>query len=112
MVVDARDQLAFCAAHVPGSYGLSLRGNFATFCGWALPPDKPLLLVLENTTDLSAAVKGLTSVGLDNIAGYLEGGMPAYASSGLETSRIECLSVTEAKSRYEKRKIDPFLPAA
>ncbi len=104
-VVDTRDQLAFCAAHVPGSYGLSLKGNFATFCGWVLPPDKPLLLVLENMNDLPIALKGLTSVGLDNIAGYLEGGMPAYASSGLETSRIECISVTEAKSKYEKKEI-------
>lgn len=36
LVVDTRDQLAFGAAHIPGAYGLSLKGNFATFSGWVL----------------------------------------------------------------------------
>ena len=105
VVVDTRDQLAFGAAHIPGSFGLSLKGNFATFAGWVLPPDKPLLLVLEDKNDMSVALKALYSVGLDHVAGYLEGGMTAYATSGLETARFESISVTEAKERYEKGEI-------
>ncbi len=105
VVVDARDQLAFGAAHVPGAYGLSLKGNFATFSGWVLPPDKPILLVLEDLSDLPVVLKALYSVGLDNVAGYLQGGMDAYAKSGLETSRIESISVKEAKSRFDKGEI-------
>ncbi len=105
VVVDTRDQLAFGAAHIPGAYGLSLKGNFATFSGWVLPPNKPILLVLEDMRDMSAVLKALYSVGLDNIAGYLDGGMTAYAASGLETSRFESISVTEAKKRYEKGEI-------
>jgi len=105
IVVDTRDQLAFGAAHVPQAYGLSLKGNFATFSGWVLPPDKPILLVLEDMKDMPAVLKGLYSVGLDNVVGYLSGGMPAYAASGLETARFESISVTEAKERYEKGEI-------
>lgn len=105
IVVDTRDQLGFGAAHVPGAYGLSLKGNFATFSGWVLPPDKPLLLVLDNPNDLTAALKGLYSVGLDNVMGYLEGSMAAYSASGLPTTRLESISVTEAKQRYEKGEI-------
>ena len=104
-VVDTRDQLAFAAAHVPGSYGLSLKGNFATFSGWVLPPDAPLLLVLETPDDMPTVLKALYNVGLDNVAGYLEGGMDAYASSGLETARVESISVSEAKDRFEKGEI-------
>lgn len=105
VVVDTRDQLAFAAAHVPGAYGLSLKGNFATFSGWVLPPDKPLLLVFETPDDMPAILKALYNVGLDNVAGYLAGGMGAYSTSGLETARIESISVTEAKERFEKEEI-------
>jgi len=105
VVVDTRDQLAFGAAHIPGAYGLSLKGNFATFSGWVLPPDKPIILVVEDTKDIAVALKALYSVGLDNVAGYLSGGMPAYVSSGLETARLVSISVTEAKELYEKGEI-------
>jgi len=105
LVVDTRDQLAFGAAHIPGAYGLSLKGNFATFAGWVLPPDRPILLVLEDMKDLPIALKALYSVGLDQVAGYLQGGMPAYGASGLETARLESISVSEARARYEKGEI-------
>lgn len=105
IVVDTRDQLAFGAAHVPGAYGLSLKGNFATFSGWVLPPDKPILLVLEDMKDMPNVLKALYSVGLDNVVGYLSGGMAAYAASGLETARFESISVAEAKERYEHGEI-------
>ena len=105
VVVDTRDQLAFAAAHVPGAYGLSLKGNFATFSGWVLPPDTPLLLVLETPEAMPAVLKALYNVGLDDVDGYLEGGMDAYVSSGLETARIESISVSEAKDRFEKGEI-------
>jgi len=105
VVVDTRDKLAFAAAHVPGAYGLSLKGNFATFSGWVLPPNTPLLLVLETAHDMPAALKALYNVGLDNVAGYLEGGMTAYAASGLETAHIESISVFEAKERFDKGEI-------
>ncbi|HAS04727.1 MAG TPA: MBL fold metallo-hydrolase [Dehalococcoidia bacterium] len=105
VIVDTRDQLPFGAAHVPGAYGLSLQGNFATFAGWVLPPDKPLLLVADTHSNISAALKGLHSVGLDNVAGYLEGGMAAYAASGLKTARLESISVMELKERMDKNEL-------
>lgn len=101
-VVDTRDQLAYGAAHIPGAYGLSIKGNFSTFSGWVLPPDKPLLIVAESDKELSEAIKMLQRVGLDNIYGYLQGGMSAYAQSGLMTSKLESISVAELKERYDK----------
>lgn len=105
IVVDTRDQLAFASAHIPGAYGLSVKGNFTTFSGWVLPPDKPLLLVMENEKDMPHILNALYGVGLDNVAGYLDGGMSAYAASGLETARFESISVSEAKERYDKEEI-------
>ncbi len=105
LVVDTRDHLAFAAAHVPGAYALGLKGNFATFAGWVLPPDVPLLLVLDTPDDLSAVLRSLANVGLDNVAGYLAGGMSAYGASGLITARFTSISATEANARFAKGEI-------
>jgi len=104
-IVDTRGQLPFAAAHIPGSYGLNIKGNFATFAGWVLPPDKPILLVSDDKEELEAGIKGLYSVGLDHVAGYLDGGMDAFAKSGLLTSRIESISVQELKARMDKEEM-------
>ncbi|OPX90181.1 MAG: putative polyketide biosynthesis zinc-dependent hydrolase BaeB [Pelotomaculum sp. PtaB.Bin104] len=102
LIVDTRDQLAFGAAHLPGAYGLDLKGNFTTFAGWVLPPDQPIILVLEEMADLAPALQGLYLVGLDNVVGYLEGGMKAWAASGYRTERLESISVLELKERLDK----------
>lgn len=104
-IVDTRDQLSFCGAHIPGAYGLSLKGNFATYAGWVLPPNKPLLIVADSENDLSKAMQKLYSVGLDNVAGFLEGGMSAFASNGLKTERLEGVSVMEIKERLDKNEL-------
>lgn len=101
LVVDSRSQLPFAAAHVPGSFGLSLKGNFATFSGWVLPPDAPLLLIADSPAQLQESLRGLYSVGLDNVAGYLEGGMEAFEESGYRTSRLESISIEELKERMD-----------
>lgn len=92
VAVDTRDVLPICAAHIPGAFGLSLQGNFATYAGWVLPPDVPLLLVADSKEGLDSAVKGLHAVGLDHVIGYLDGGMDAWVASGRKTAWIECLS--------------------
>jgi len=104
-VVDTRGQIEFGSAHVPGAYALSIKGNFATFSGWVLPPDKPILLVLEDMGNMPTVLKALYSVGLDNVAGWLDGGMQNYVDSGLKTARFESISAQEAKERYDNEEI-------
>lgn len=105
VVVDTRDQLAFAGAHVPGSFALSLQGNFATFAGWVLPPDRPLLLVLESAADLAPALKGLRRVGLDRVTGYLKGGMTAWVQSGRAAAQVKTITVPELKTEHDQGKL-------
>jgi hydroxyacylglutathione hydrolase len=101
LIVDTRDQLAIAGAHVPESFAVSLRGNYATFAGWVVPPDRPILLVLETPADLPAALLGLRRVGLDSVAGYLAGGMTAWANAGLPAGHFESIGVVELKQRHD-----------
>ncbi len=92
-VLDTRAFHSFAAAHVPNSYSISKYSNLPTFAGWVIPPEDKLILVLENKSDLETVKKNLHYVGLDNIAGYLEGSIEEWIKAGLPVNTIETISV-------------------
>ena len=95
VVLDVRNYDAFGGQHVPGSYHIDLSGNFATFAGWILPPDKAILLVALDGAQAEEAAVWLRRVGLDRAIGYLKGGMFEWAKVGLKAGHIGQLSVEE-----------------
>lgn len=104
-VVDTRDHLSFAAAHVPGAFSLGLQGNFSTYAGWVLEPDKPVLLVLGKEEDLAQTLVGLRRVGLDKVTGFLRGGMGSWINGGEEVSSIEVISIYELRRRLNQGKL-------
>jgi hydroxyacylglutathione hydrolase len=95
VVVDVRGYDAFGGQHVPGSYHLDLGGNFATFAGWIVPPEKEILLVALSGSQAEEAAMWLRRVGLDRAVGYLKGGMFAWATAGLPAGHVGQVSVEE-----------------
>ncbi|HJX39654.1 MAG TPA: MBL fold metallo-hydrolase [Anaerolineae bacterium] len=93
LVVDTRMELGFASAHVPGSLSIWL-GGLASFAGWFLPYDKPILLVSE-TENPEQATRFLLRLGYDDLAGYLAGGMLAWHTAGLESSSIHTVTVQQ-----------------
>lgn len=94
-LLDVRGYDAFSGHHIPGSYHNDLRGNFATFAGWVLPPDRDILLIAEDLNQAQEATEWLQKVGLDRVVGYLAGGMVAWVKSGKTTQHIGLLSAEE-----------------
>jgi len=97
VVLDVRGYDAFGGQHVPGSYHLDLGGNFATFAGWIVPPEKEILLVALDRSQAEEAAVWLRRVGLDRVVGYLKGGMFAWATAGLPTGHVGQVSVEELR---------------
>jgi len=95
VVLDVRSYDAFGGQHVPGSYHIDLGGNFATFAGWIVPPEKDILLVALESGQAEEAAVWLRRVGLDRVVGYLDGGMFEWAKAGLHTGHVGQLSVEE-----------------
>lgn len=91
-VLDTRSYLAFGSQHIPGAWHLDLSGNFPTFAGWVLPTDKDLLLVADDYGKALESNTWARRVGIDRIVGYLDGGMSAWAVSGLKTSHVKQIS--------------------
>jgi len=102
VVLDIRSYEAFGGQHVPGAYHIDLNGNFATFAGWVIPPDKDILLVSDSLKQSQEAVIWLRRVGLDNTIGVLDGKMYAWANEGLPTSHVYHLSAEELHTRIIK----------
>jgi hydroxyacylglutathione hydrolase len=93
LVLDVRPKEAFAAAHIPGSINIPLGANLPTWAGWVLPYDTPINLVVEHPNDVPGVVTHLLRVGLDDIQGYLEGGIDAWEMAGYPLARVETISV-------------------
>lgn len=95
VVIDVRSYTSFASLHIPGVWHLDLGGNYPTFAGWVIPPEKEALIVADDFGDTVKARVWANRVGVDRITGYLEGGMPAWAVTGMRSSDIHLLSAEE-----------------
>ena len=82
VVVDLRDQLSFGAGHIAGAFGLAGSQSLSTWASWTLPYNTPLLLVGVDHEQLAEAVRSLVRVGLDDVRGYLLGGIDTWVKAG------------------------------
>lgn len=83
-LIDARHMLAFGGGHIDGAINLGAnKAEMSVYAGWTLDADTPILLVLEDDTQLPYVVALLVRTGFTKFAGYLAGGMTAWDNAGL-----------------------------
>ena len=87
-VVDVRPVSGFAAGHVPGSASIPLRAAFATWLGWLIQPDLPLVIVRDADQDPAEILWQARKVGYDQIAGELAGGLPSWTAAGEPTLSV------------------------
>ncbi|HUI39632.1 MAG TPA: MBL fold metallo-hydrolase [Methanothrix sp.] len=98
-ILDTRMELGFGAAHAPGAQSIWLDG-LASFAGWYLSYERPILLVNE-TNDFEEQIRVLVRLGFDNVAGCLAGGMLGWHLSGHDSENIATVTVQEACRRLD-----------
>jgi hydroxyacylglutathione hydrolase len=101
-VLDVRPSADFGAGHVPGSINIGLGGQFASWSGTLLDPGRPIVVVADGEARAREAAMRLARVGLENVAGYLEGGLAAWNRAGLPVAEVPQIAVAELKERLEK----------
>lgn len=94
IVLDCRSPEAF-SIHIPGALNVGTGPSFATWAGTVVPPDVPLLLVLETPSDLWEVCWQLLRIGYSLPEGWLAGGMRAWRSGGGELEALPQWTVQE-----------------
>ena len=89
LVIDVRVIGAYAAGHVPGSLSNVFRDDYATWLGWLVPPETPLLFVRDEEP-LERIEEESLLVGYERFAGWLDGGIEEWAKAGkpLATTRL------------------------
>ena len=114
IVLDTRPAAQYGAGHVPGSLHIGLSGQFASWAGALVSPQPPILLVAEDEEQVREARVRLARVGIENVAGYLAGGILEWDRAGLPLATMEQINVGELDERLREggvRVIDVRRPA-
>ncbi|MFR0357597.1 MBL fold metallo-hydrolase [Streptomyces sediminimaris] len=98
-LVDARPVAEFAAGHIPGALSNPLRPAFATWLGWLLPPDVPLVFVLGPGQDATELAWQAAKIGYDRPAGQLTGGIDAWRADGGPVETIELVTADRIGTR-------------
>src|SRR6202162_5944469 len=97
-----RGREAFGSGHIPGAFSIGVGPSLSTWAAWVVPYDRPILLAGDDSTRYEDAIRSLIRVGLDDVRGYLQGGMRTCCDAGLEQTQIPQISVTEMHERSSR----------
>jgi hydroxyacylglutathione hydrolase len=92
-VLDVRTGDQFAAGHVPGSINIALSGQFASWAGTLMGLTSRPVLIAESSEQLSEARIRLARVGIEDLAGYLEGGIEAWKRAGFSLAEMPQVTV-------------------
>jgi glyoxylase-like metal-dependent hydrolase (beta-lactamase superfamily II)/rhodanese-related sulfurtransferase len=99
VLLDVRSAADFGAGHVPGSVNIGLGGQFAIWAGSLIPLNAAIILIADTAAQVDESVVRLARVGIENVKGYLEGGVENWRGAGLPVDSIPQLSVNELKEK-------------
>jgi hydroxyacylglutathione hydrolase len=99
ILLDVRSAADFGAAHVPGSMNIGLGGQFAMWAGSLIPLNAAIVVIADTGAQVDESVVRLARVGIENVKGYLDGGMQSWRDAGLPIEAIEQVSVAQLKEQ-------------
>jgi hydroxyacylglutathione hydrolase len=99
LVIDAREPVAHADAHIPGSVSIPSGSSFGTWLGWVVEPERPLILLVDDSDDRDDLVRQALRIGYERVDGYLAGGIAAWREAGLPTESTGRLTVEDLAGR-------------
>jgi len=86
VVVDVRPVVDIAIGHLPDAVAIPLRDQFATWLGWLVDPEAPVVIVRNPDQDPADILWPALNIGFDRIAGELHGGVAAWREAGEEVA--------------------------
>jgi len=97
VLLDVRSAADFGAAHVPGSINIGLGGQFALWAGSLIPLNSAIVVIADTGAQVDESVVRLARVGIENVKGYLAGGVQSWRDAEFAVDSIEQVSVAHLK---------------
>ena len=88
VVIDVRPVPDVSGGYVPGAIAIPLRAQFATWLGWLVRPDVPIIVVRNPDQSPADIVWPALNIGYERIVGELDGGMQAWTAAGQPVEQI------------------------
>jgi hydroxyacylglutathione hydrolase len=105
-VLDVRSGDEFAARHVPGSVNIALCGQFASWAGGILGIHANPVLVADSDVQIEEARLRLARVGIEELRGYLAGGVTAWQTAGLPVMQTPQISAQELNQKLSAGQCD------
>jgi glyoxylase-like metal-dependent hydrolase (beta-lactamase superfamily II)/rhodanese-related sulfurtransferase len=86
-IVDVRPVRDVAAGRITGAIAIPLRPQFATWLGWLLDPDTPVVVVRNPDQDPADILWPALNIGFERLVGELAGGISAWTAAGGEVIR-------------------------
>ena len=80
-IVDVRPITDVAAGHIPGAEAIPLRAQLATWLGWVIDRDIPIVIVRNADQDPADILWPALNIGVERIVGELADGMPAWTQA-------------------------------
>ena len=98
VLIDTRMMLAFGGGHIAGALNISGSPMLSIWAGWLLDAEKPILLVLNEDSELDEMVRLFIRTGYTKFSGYLVGGMKAWDNAGFQLEEVGQMTVHEIRA--------------
>jgi len=105
IALDVRPMDEFAAGHVPGSVNVALGGQFASWAATVLGLAAHPVLIAETDAQIEEARLRLARVGIEELDGYLAGGVAAWKQSGQPLAIVAQISAQELEQRLGTGKV-------
>ena len=93
--VDVRPVAGFAEAHVPRSINIALSGQFATWSASVLGLKASPVLIADTPQQYEEARVRMARVGIEDVRGYLDGGVAAWKQAGFELEKLPQITAQE-----------------
>ncbi|MBA3235567.1 MAG: MBL fold metallo-hydrolase [Chloroflexi bacterium] len=93
LIVDARAIPLEPRDSIPRSVAIPAGSSFATWLGWVVEPDRPLVLLVDDPADLDDLARQALRVGYESVVGHIEGGFETWQLSGRPVESAQVMAI-------------------
>jgi hydroxyacylglutathione hydrolase len=105
VILDTRNSGVFCKGFIPNAINIGIKGDFAPWVGAMIVDVKQPLLLVTDEGMQEEAITRLSRVGFDNVIGYLQGGVAAWAAAGKDLDKVDRIDAQTFEQKYTKDSI-------